>query len=207
MAVGPKKSFPEQEELNPVKSELQIISFKSQTEWEVWLNQNCNTSKGIWIRFYKKNSGVPTLVYNEALDGALCYGWIDGQLKKMDESSYIQKFTPRRPKSMWSKRNIDHVSRLEEEGKMQPSGISEVEKARKDGRWERAYDSPGKMEVPADFILELSKNKKAYEFFESLNKINKYSIGWRLQTAKNAEAREKRLNDILGMMERGEKFH
>jgi uncharacterized protein YdeI (YjbR/CyaY-like superfamily) len=108
---------------------------------------------------------------------------------------------------MWSKRNIDHVSRLEKEGKMQSSGIREVENAKKDGRWERAYDSPGKMEIPEDFIQELSKNENALEFFESLNKVNKYSIGWRLQTAKNQETREKRIKEILAMMGKDEKFH
>ena len=189
------------------KSELQIISFVSQNRFESWLEENNSLNEGIWVRFYKKNSLVNSLKYLEALDVALCYGWIDGQVKKYDDLSYIQKFTPRRSKSMWSKRNKDHVSRLENENRMKPSGIREVEKAKNDGRWDKAYDSPGKMIVPDDFILELSKNKKALEFFESLNKTNKYTIGWRLQTAKNAEARGKRMKEILSMMEKGEKFH
>jgi uncharacterized protein YdeI (YjbR/CyaY-like superfamily) len=108
---------------------------------------------------------------------------------------------------MWSKRNVDHITRLEKEGRMKPLGIIEVEKAKKDGRWERAYDSPGKMAVPVDFIELLSKNKNAFKFFESLNKTNKYSIGWRLQTAKNPETREKRIIEIINMMDKGEKFH
>jgi len=189
------------------KSKLQIISFASQNRFESWLEENNSLNEGIWVRFYKKNSLVNSLKYQEALDVALCYGWIDGQVKKYDDLSYIQKFTPRRSKSMWSKRNKDHVSRLENENRMKPSGIREVEKAKNDGRWDKAYDSPGKMIVPDDFILELSKNKKALEFFESLNKTNKYTIGWRLQTAKNAEARGKRMKEILSMMEKGEKFH
>lgn len=150
---------------------------------------------------------MPTIVYNEALDVALCYGWIDGQVKRYDENSYIQKFTPRRPKSIWSKRNIDHVARLLEEGRMKPSGIKEAEKAKNDGRWEKAYDSPGNMVVPEDFIQELTKNEKALEFFGSLNRVNKYSIAWRLQTAKNPETRDKRIKEILIMLEKGEKFH
>ena len=189
------------------KSELQIISFESQNHFERWMEENNSLTEGIWVRFYKKNSFTKSINYDKALDVALCYGWIDGQVKKFDELSYIQKFTPRRSKSMWSKRNIDHVSRLEKEGKMQPSGIKEVEKAKKDGRWERAYDSPGNMEIPDDFLRELSKNKKALEFFDSLNKTNKYTIGWRLQTAKSAESREKRMKEILIMMDKGEKFH
>ena len=189
------------------KSELQIISFVSQNRFESWLEENNSLNEGIWVRFYKKDSLIISLNYREALDVALCYGWIDGQVKKYDDLSYIQKFTPRRSKSMWSKRNKDHVSRLENENRMKPSGIREVEKAKNDCRWDKAYDSPGKMIVPDDFILELSKNKKALEFFESLNKTNKYTIGWRLQTAKNAEARGKRMKEILSMMEKGEKFH
>jgi len=189
------------------KSELQIISFESQNHFERWMEENNSLTEGIWVRFYKKDSLVISINYQEALDVALCYGWIDGQVKKFDNLSYIQKFTPRRSKSMWSKRNKDHVSRLEKENRMKPSGIREVEKAINDGRWDKAYDSPGKMIVPEDFILELSKNKKAFEFYERLNKTNKYTIGWRLQTAKNAETRDKRLKEILNLMDKGEKFH
>ena len=159
------------------------------------------------MRFYKKNSGIETINYYEALDVALCYGWIDGQVKKYDENSYLQKFTPRRPKSMWSKRNKEHVARLEKEDRMKPSGLKEVEKAKGDGRWEKAYDSPNQMVVPDDFIEKLSKNKKAFAFFESLNKTNKYAIGWRLQTANNTEIREKRMKEILLMMDKEIKFH
>ena len=160
-------------EINSQKKELQVVYFISQKEFETWLDQNDTVTEGIWIRFYKKDSGIDTLIYKEALDVALCYGWIDGQVKKYDEFSYLQKFTPRRSKSMWSKRNQEHVTRLEKENRMRPSGLKEVENAKKDGRWDRAYDSPGNMTVPDDFILELSKNKKAFEFFESLNKTKK----------------------------------
>jgi uncharacterized protein YdeI (YjbR/CyaY-like superfamily) len=189
------------------KSDLQIVSFSSPVEFGNWLELNIINTKGIWVRFFKKNSGITSITYDEALNVALCYGWIDGQLKKYDENSYLQKFTPRRPKSMWSKRNVDHITRLETEDRMKPSGIIEVEKAKKDGRWDRAYNSPGTMIVPDDFIELLSKNKKAFEFFESLNKTNKYTIGWRLQTAKSIDIREKRIREIINMMDKGEKFH
>jgi len=189
------------------KHDMQIISFVSQNQFESWMEENNSFTEGIWVRFYKKNSFVISMNYQEALDVALCYGWIDGQVKKHDDLSYIQKFTPRRTKSMWSKRNKEHVMRLLKENRMKPPGLTEVENAKKDGRWERAYDSPGNMTVPEDFILKLSTNKKAFEFFESINKTNKYTIGWRLQTAPSQEIREKRMNEILLMMEKGEKFH
>jgi uncharacterized protein YdeI (YjbR/CyaY-like superfamily) len=189
------------------KKELAIISFKSSEEWQAWLKHNHTNTEGIWLQFYKKGSGVPTITYSEALDEALCYGWIDGQLKKHDASSYLHKFTPRRARSMWSKRNIEHVTRLEKEGKMHPSGLKEVESAKEDGRWERAYDSPAKMSLPEDFIKRLSKDKKATAFFKGLNKANQYAILWRLQTAKKPETRENRLKAMLEMLAKGEKFH
>jgi uncharacterized protein YdeI (YjbR/CyaY-like superfamily) len=191
----------------PEKPDLQTLSFIDRQEFENWLEQNNTVTSGIWIRIFKKDSGMLTISYNEALNVALCYGWIDGQVKKHDENSYIQKFTPRRSKSMWSKRNIDLFNKLEEEGKVKPSGRKEAEKAKTDGRWERAYDSPGNMVVPDDFIQKISKNKKAFAFFESLNKTNKYTIGWRLQTAKTEITRQKRMEEILRMMEQEHKFH
>ncbi len=189
------------------KPDLPLISFSSRKELSSWLENNHSLETGIWIKFYKKNSGVPTVTYHEALLEALCYGWIDGQLKKFDEAAYIQKFTPRRPKSGWSKRNIGLVAQLQEEGKMKPSGLKQVESAMADGRWEFAYDSPSRMTVPADFIKRLSKDKKGLRFFKTLGKANLYSIAYRLQTAKTPELREKRLTLMLGMMSREEKFH
>ncbi len=186
---------------------LQIISFESAQEWEEWLAENHASSGGIWLCFFKKGSGREALTYAEALDVALCYGWIDGQAKKRDELSYLQKFTPRRPRSVWSKRNTEHIERLIEAGRMKPAGLKEVEKAKADGRWQRAYDSPGNMTIPQDFLEALSRNEKAKAFFETLNKTNTYAIAWRLQTAKRPETREKRMKAIIEMLERGEKFH
>jgi uncharacterized protein YdeI (YjbR/CyaY-like superfamily) len=150
---------------------------------------------------------MATVTYAEALDEALCYGWIDGQLEKYDEKSWLRKFTPRRPKSVWSKRNIEHVNRLVDAGKMKPAGLKEMEAAKADGRWGRAYDSPSAMQVPQDFLAELSKHKKAQIFFETLNKANTYAIAWRLQTAKKPETREKRMKKFIQMLENGEKLH
>lgn len=192
---------------NLENGEIPVISFASEKAWELWLDQNHATSKGVWLRFYKKGSGVASVVYNEALDVALCYGWIDGQLKTFDEKSYIQRFTPRRSKSLWSKRNIERVGLLEKQDRMKPAGLKEVEMAKINGNWEKAYDSPSKMTVPEDFLQELSRNKKALAFFESLNKTNQYAIVWRLQTAKKPETRKKRMETILEMLAKGEKFH
>lgn len=189
------------------QAEVQIKSFKTSDEWEKWLDENHTSANGIWLRFFKKASGIKAINYTEALDEALCYGWIDGQAKSYDEQSYLQRFTPRRSKSIWSKRNIEHIARLEKAGKMKPSGWKEVEAAKADGRWDNAYDPPSEMKIPDDFMEELSKNKQALAFFESLNKTNKYAVAWRLQTAKKPETREKRMKIILEMMAKGEKFH
>ncbi|HYO45525.1 MAG TPA: YdeI/OmpD-associated family protein [Gemmatimonadota bacterium] len=187
--------------------DLPVLAFESKKRWEAWLAKNHAKSPGIWLRFFKKDSGVETVSHAEALDAALCYGWIDGQLAKHDERSWLRKFTPRRPKSIWSKRNIQHVKRLMEEGKMKPAGLEEVERAKSDGRWGKAYDSPSKMVVPEDFLEMLSKNKRARSFFETLNKANRYSIAWRFQTAKEPETRDKRMKAIIEMLAKGEKFH
>jgi uncharacterized protein YdeI (YjbR/CyaY-like superfamily) len=189
------------------KDDLPVKSFSSAEKWEKWLEKNNVKSKGIWIRFYKKDSNVKTVTYAEALDVALCYGWIDGLVNKYDDKSYAQKFTHRKPKSMWSKRNREHVGRLIKTGRMKDEGIREIDSAKSDGRWERAYDSPGNMKVPEDFLKELSKNKKAKAFFDTLNKANLYSIGWRLQTAKTPEAREKWKKKIHKMILERKKFH
>ena len=189
------------------KADQPVIPFSSAVVWEQWLEQNHEVANGIWLQFYKKNSGIASVNYAEALDVALCYGWIDGQSKSIDELSYKQHFTPRRPRSIWSKRNIGHIARLTEEGRMKPAGIKQAEAAKADGRWEQAYDSPGNMILPDDFIAELSKNKSASGFYDSLNKTNKYAICWRIQTARKPETREKRMKEILEMLERKEKFH
>jgi uncharacterized protein YdeI (YjbR/CyaY-like superfamily) len=191
----------------PAKAELPVLPFSTPLKWERWLEKNHATSDGVWLQIYKKDSGIPTIDHAQALDEALCFGWIDGQAKSYDTQSYLQKFTPRRARSIWSKRNIEHIARLDKEGKMRPAGWKEVEAAKADGRWERAYDSPANMVMPEDFMKLLSKNKKSAAFFNTLSKTNKFAIGWRLQTAKKPETREKRMKVILEMLRNGEKFH
>ena len=186
---------------------LPTIEFKTAESFETWLEQHHDNSSGLWIKIFKKDSGIKTISYAEALDVALCYGWIDGQKQACDEQSWLQKFCHRTAKSIWSKVNVGHVERLINNAKMKPAGLEAVEKAKADGRWEKAYDPPSKMTIPEDFLKELAKNKKAEEFFKSLNKTNLFSIGFRLQTAKKQETREKRMKEIIEKLAKGEKFH
>lgn len=176
-----------------------IIAFETAEMFETWLETNHASSTGIWLKIFKKNSGVQTISYAQALDEALCFGWIDGQKKSFDEKAFLQKFCPRRPKSIWSKINIGHVERLSEEKRMRPAGMKAVDQAKEDGRWAQAYDSPSKMTIPDDFLTALSKNKKADLFFKTLNKANLFAIGFRLQTTKKQETRDKRIKDIIPM--------
>jgi len=189
------------------KDELLVERFESSRGWTDWLARNHRESKGLCLRFFKKGSGVATVSYAEALDEALYYGWIDGQVKRFDEKSWLQKFTPRRARSLWSKRNVANAMRLIEAGRMTEAGLKEIEAAKKDERWRSAYDSPSVMKVPADFLKELAKNRKANAFFKSLNRTNMYAIAWRLQTARTPETRERRKKAILEMLSKGEKFH
>ncbi len=184
-----------------------IIAFAAQKKFEQWLSKNHSKANGIWLQFFKKGSGLKTVNYAEALDEALCYGWIDGQIKKFDEKSWIQKFTPRRAKSTWSKRNREHIKRLMKCGRVKSSGLEKIEEAKADGRWESAYDSPSDMKIPEDFLKKLSRFKKASVFFETLNKANTYAIAWRLQTAKRPETRERRMKAILELLKKGKKIH
>jgi uncharacterized protein YdeI (YjbR/CyaY-like superfamily) len=189
------------------KDSMPVIAFQSAKEWRTWLSKNSQISIGVWLKISKKDSKEKTITYAEALEESLCYGWIDGQKKSIDEQAWLQKFCPRGPKSIWSKVNIAHIEILEKAGKMEPEGLKMVASAKADGRWEAAYDSPSKMTVPDDFINELSKNKKALEFYNTLNKANLFSIAFRLQTAKKPETRQKRVEVIIDMLSKGQKFH
>ena len=186
---------------------METLSFKSPAAFRRWLAKNHTCQEGIWLRFFKKSSGLKSIAYAEALDVALCHGWIDGQARPFDAGSWIQKFTPRRPKSGWSKRNTLHAERLISAGLMAAPGFAAIEAAKADGRWHAAYDSPSKAQPPEDFLRELAKNKKAEAFFKSLNRANVYAIVYRLQTAKKPETRAKRMKLILEMLKRGETFH
>jgi uncharacterized protein YdeI (YjbR/CyaY-like superfamily) len=191
----------------PGTKEMKVLTFKTSNAFEKWLAKNHNKVTVIWLRFLKKDSGKASITYKEAVDEALCYGWIDGQANKYDDESWIQKFTPRTAKSIWSKKNTENIERLTALGKMKSAGLEEVERAKADGRWAKAYDSPKEMQLPDEFIKELSKNKKAKAFYETLNKTNKYAIGWCLQTAKKPGTKEKRIKTIIEMLSKGQKFH
>jgi uncharacterized protein YdeI (YjbR/CyaY-like superfamily) len=188
-------------------TDASIQSFKNKEKWREWLEENQDQQEGIWLQIFKNRSGIETVTYQQALEEAICYGWIDGQKQKYDDNSYIQKFTPRRTKSLWSKRNIGLVEMLTNAKRMKHRGIEEVEKAKADGRWENAYDSPSNMSEAEDFLTELAKDENAKAFYESLNKTNKYSINWRLQTAKKPETRERRIKELLKMLKEERTFH
>ncbi len=189
------------------KNDLQIIKFSTVLEWESWLKEHHTQTDGFWMKIAKKNKGVTSVSYLEGVLMALCYGWIDGQANTFDDKYYLVKFTPRRAKSIWSKINVDRVTQLIKDGKMQPAGQAQIDAAKADGRWEQAYDSPKTMVVPEDFLKDLAKDAKALAFFETLNKSNTYAIAFRLQTAKKPETRERRKQVLLEMLKKGEKLY
>lgn len=182
-------------------------SFRSSKELRAWLTKEHARSADLLLRIYKKDSGVPSVTYAEALDQALCFGWIDARKLPFDATSWVQRFTPRKAKSRWSKINIGHVDRLIREGRMMPAGHKEIEAAKADGRWGAAYDSPANATVPPEFVRELSRNAKARQFYSTLNRANLYAIAYRLQTAKRPETKVKRMKLIIEMLARGERFH
>ena len=184
-----------------------VKGFRNQKLFRDWLEKNHTESNGIWIRFFKKDCGKKTITRAEALEEALCFGWIDGQLDRFDDQSWIQRFTPRRSRSGWSKINTQHAQRLIEAGKITDAGMKEIEAAKADGRWNAAYASPRDAYPPKEFLQELNKNKKAKDFFETLSRANVYAIVYRLQTAKKPETRAKRMKLILAMMDQGQTFH
>lgn len=184
-----------------------VIFFESQVDWRAWLNEHFQETGGVWVKMAKKSSGIPSMSHPEALSEALCFGWIDGQRLGFDDTYFLQKFTPRRKQSMWSKVNIDKVESLTRASQMMPSGLAEVEAAKQDGRWERAYDSQRTMTVPEDFQRALDASPKARETFEKLTKANTYAFLWRIQTAKSPKTRQARIEKFVSMLERGEAFH
>lgn len=184
-----------------------VIAFTDSKAFERWLKIHHTKSDGIWLKFYKKASGKKTVVYKEALDVALSYGWIDSQLKSLDTESYIQRFTPRRKKSMWSQVNREHVARLIAEGRMHAAGLAEVARAKSDGRWDAAYGSSKTMMAPPDFKRALLRSPRAKAFYATLNRANTYAILWRIHTAKNPAAREKCIVRMIHMLEKGERIH
>jgi len=188
-------------------TDLPSLPFASKKKWADWLAKQHDKSAGVWLKIAKKDSEIPSVTYDEALDVALCYGWIDGQKKGLDDKYWLQKFTPRGPKSIWSKINTEKAERLIARGEMKPAGLKVIELAKQDGRWDAAYASQKNISVPEDFQAALDNNKKALAFFATLNSVNRYAILFRIQTAKKPETRAKRIQQFVEMLERNEKIY
>ncbi len=182
-----------------------IRSFRDTDSWAAWLEKNHAASPGVWLRLAKKSSNLKSVSYADAVEVALCYGWIDGQAKGQDENHSLQKFTPRSKRSIWSKRNQEKVAALIDSGRMKPAGLMEIERAKQDGRWAAAYDSPSTMEVPRDLQAALNEEPRAKAFFKTLNSRNRYAILFQLQTAKKLETRARRIDKYVAMLAREEK--
>ncbi len=184
-----------------------ILPFASAEAWERWLSQHHDDSDGVWLKLAKKTSGIPSVTHAEALDVALCYGWIDGQGSSYDDDHWLARFTPRRPKSRWSKVNQGKVAELIATGRMRPAGLAAIEAAKADGRWDAAYDSQATATVPEDLQWELDAHPQASAFFASLNRANRYSILHRVAAAKTPENRAARISKFVAMLEEGRAIH
>ena len=182
------------------KPDPPIIPFASRDAWEAWLEGQHARSDGLWLKFAKKGSGIETVTYDQAVEIALCYGWIDGQVRRFDEDYYLQRFTPRRPRSKWSKINRQKASELIERGEMKPAGLREVERAKADGRWDAAYDAPSTATVPEDLLRELDKYDVARKLFSTLVSRNRYAILYQIQDAKRPETRARRIVKYVAML-------
>jgi len=188
-----------------VVEELPELIVADADAWRAWLAAHSAEPAGVWLVLAKKGTTDPTrLSYDAALDEALCHGWIDGQIGRRDEATYRQRFTPRRSRSPWSRRNLGIVDRLLAEGRMQPSGLAEVDRAKADGRWDAAYAGSTTIEFPADLAAALAAEPKAQAAFERLTKSNRYAVLYRIQDAKRAETRARRIEQYVGMLTRGE---
>jgi uncharacterized protein YdeI (YjbR/CyaY-like superfamily) len=186
---------------------LPTVFFASAADWVRWLEDNHALSEGVWIKIAKKGSGIDSVRYPEVLDGALCFGWIDGRREALDDRHFLQRFTPRRTRSRWSRINCQKVEQLIADGRMRPAGLSEVERARADGRWDAAYDGQKTIAVPDDLRRELDARPDANAFFARLSSQNRYAILYRLQDAKRPETRARRLAKFIAMLEAGEQIY
>jgi uncharacterized protein YdeI (YjbR/CyaY-like superfamily) len=188
-------------------TDLPILPFVSKKKWADWLAKQHDKSTGVWLKLAKKGSEIPSVTYDEALEVALCYGWIDGQKKAFDDKYWLQKFTPRGAKSSWSKINTEKAEKLIKSGAMKPPGLKAIEAAKQAGRWDAAYESQKNSSVPDDFQAALDKNIKAKAFFATLNSVNRYALLFRIHNTKKAETRAKRIQQFVEMLERGEKLY
>jgi uncharacterized protein YdeI (YjbR/CyaY-like superfamily) len=184
-----------------------ILPFENKKKWADWLAKQHDQSTGVWLKLAKKDSGILSVTYEEALDVALCYGWIDGQKKGFDDKYWLQKFTPRGPKSIWSKINTEKAERLIASGEMKPAGLKAVEAAKQDGRWDAAYSSQKNITISEDFQAALDKNNKAKAFFATLKSAERYSFLFRIYNAKKPETRARNIQKFVEMLEKGEKIN
>ncbi|MFE4571202.1 YdeI/OmpD-associated family protein [Paenibacillus chitinolyticus] len=187
--------------------ELPVLCFENQEAFEIWLESNHETSPGILLQIAKKNARLVTVSYQEALESALCYGWIDSQKKTFDDQSWLQRFTPRGNRSIWSKVNKDKAEQLIADARMKPGGLRAIEDAKRSGQWDKAYEPQSSGSVPEDFAARLELNARAKAFYDTLNKQNKFAIHFRIQNVKKQETREKRILQFIEMLERGEKIY
>jgi uncharacterized protein YdeI (YjbR/CyaY-like superfamily) len=186
---------------------LPVMTFDSTDAWDAWLAAHHAGSPGLWLKIAKKGAAGRTISYSDALDVALCHGWIDGQKGRHDDEYWLQRFTPRKPGSRWSKINTERAAALIESGRMRPAGLSEVERAQADGRWEQAYESQSRVTVPEDLARALAANERARAFFATLDSANRYAILYRIGTAKKPETRAKRIDTFVAMLSEHKKIH
>jgi uncharacterized protein YdeI (YjbR/CyaY-like superfamily) len=189
------------------KDDLPLMPFESAEAWESWLDTHHGDSPGVWLQIAKKASGIPTVTYAEALEVALCYGWIDGQKSGYDDDYFLQRFTPRRSRSKWSKINVDKVAELADAGRMRPAGTAQVEAAKADGRWDAAYGGMATITVPDDLQAALDGNPAAADFFATISRTNRYAVLYRVHAAKRPETRARRIAMIVEMLAEGKTFH
>lgn len=180
--------------------DLSVLTFTTAAEFYVWLAEHHDKETAFWLRYFKKSTGKPTILHTDAVDVALCWGWIDGLANAYDDESYLVRFTPRRPKSLWSQINVEKVSRLIAEKRMQPQGIVHVEAAKKDGRWDAAYSAEKIAAIPEEFIELVKSDPTAWEYYQTLKKSSLYSIGFKLATARTAETKERRMQKLFSLL-------
>lgn len=193
--------------MTDTRRDLPVIAFATREAWDSWLSAQPADAKGLWLKLARKSSGIPTVSRDEAIDTALCHGWIDGQLDRYDEKHWLVRFPPRKPSSIWSEKNRARALELVKLGRMRPAGIREIEGANSDGRWDKAYASQRTTEVPEDLAAALAKNPKASAFFATLNRVNRYAILHRTHTAKKPETRAARIANFVAMLAKGETIH
>jgi uncharacterized protein YdeI (YjbR/CyaY-like superfamily) len=187
--------------------DLPVLAFPDQAAFEAWLEANSATAPGLYVKIAKKGAGEPSLSQAEMVESLLCFGWIDGRVQRYDDACFLTRVTPRRPRSVWSRRNVEKVTELAAAGRMRPAGTAAVEAARADGRWERAYAGPATIMVPDDLAAVLASDPVAQREFDSLNSANRYAVLWRVQTAATPETRADRIASLVRMLAEGRRFH